>query len=588
MTSQELRKKYIDFYISKNHKLISSAPIVPENDPTCLFTTAGMHPLVPFLLGEKHPAGKRLTNVQKCLRTDDIEEVGDSTHITFFEMLGNWSLGDYFKDEAIHMSWEFLTKILKLDPDKLAVSCYAGNKKEGIPKDTESASIWQSFGLPKERIAYLADNWWGPAGTTGPCGPDTEMFYWIAKGKAPLHFDPNDSNWVEIWNDVLMQYNKTKDGKYEILKQKNIDTGMGLERTLAVIEGEDSIYETELFSPIMDYIKNYSKKYDEKSARIIADHMRASVFIIADGVEPSNLDQGYILRRLLRRVIRFANLILLDSKNYLSDLVKIIIENYKEVYPEINYSKRIIEVIEKEARKFNEALKIGEKEFSKTVNILKNHNQNTISGRMAFKLYESYGLPIEMIEEMSLEENFHLDKKGFYKAYEKHQLLSRKGAEKKFSGGLADNSEIVTRYHTATHLLHQALRQVLGEHVVQKGSNITHDRMRFDFSHPAKLSDEEKRKVEKIVNDAIQASLPVRVSQMDLKTAKVSGALGFFESKYGKIVKVYTIGVSDRDYFSREICGGPHVQNTSELGKFTITSEKSSSSGIRRIKAVLK
>ncbi len=588
MTAKELRKKYINFFVSKNHKRIASAPLVPENDPTCLFTTAGMHPLVPYLLGEKHPLGDKLTNVQKCLRTDDIDEVGDDTHNTFFEMLGNWSLGDYFKEEAISMSWEFLTKELKLDKTRLAVSCYAGNKSNGIPKDTESAEIWKSHGISEDRIAYLADNWWGPAGQTGPCGPDTEMFYWVGENEAPKKFDPSDSKWVEIWNDVLMQYSKTSDGKYIPLKQKNIDTGMGLERTLSVLEKKDSIYETELFLPIMDYIKEHSGKYDEKSSRIIADHIRASVFIISDGIETSNIDQGYILRRLLRRVIRCANIIEIKTNDYLSKLVKIIIQNYKDIYPEINNPEHIIGIVEKEAKKFEEALKIGEKEFSKAINQLKTHNQDTISGRLAFKLYESYGLPIEMIEEMSVEEGFKLDRIEFDKAYEKHQLLSRKGAEKKFAGGLADHSEIVIRYHTVTHLLHQALRQVLGEHVEQKGSNITSERMRFDFVHPNKLTDEEKNKVEDIINQQIKKELPVKMSEMDLKSAKASGALGFFESKYGKIVKVYTIGLSDRDYFSREICGGPHVKNTRELGKFKITSEKSSSSGVRRIKAVLK
>ena len=599
MTAKELRKKYIDFFVSKKHKHISSAPLVPENDPTCLFTTAGMHPLVPFLLGEKHPAGNRLTNVQKCLRTDDIDEVGDATHNTFFEMLGNWSLGDlaspdgigkggYFKEDAIKMSWEFLTEVLKLDKNNIAVSCYAGNKKADIPRDEESAKIWKSLGIKDERIKYLDDNWWGPAGNTGPCGPDTEMFYWIGKNPAPKKFDPSDAKWVEIWNDVLMQYDKTKDGKYIPLKQKNIDTGMGLERTLAVIQAKDSIYETELFSPLMDYIKTKSTLFDIKGARIIADHIRASVFIITDGIEPSNLDQGYILRRLIRRVIRYANLLGINTKDYLSDLVKIIIKNYKDIYPEVNKPNHIIEVINKEAKKFEQALALGEKEFSKAVNQIKNHRQNIISGRLAFKLYESYGLPIEMIEEMAKEENMTVDKKGFNTSFEKHQLLSRKGAEKKFSGGLADHSEIVTRYHTVTHLLHQALRQVLGETVMQKGSNITSERLRFDFTYKDKLTEDEKKKVEKIVNETIKKELPVTMCEMDLKSAKASGALGFFESKYGKIVKVYTVGISDKDYFSREICGGPHVKNTRELGEFQITSEKSSSSGVRRIKAVLK
>ncbi len=597
MKAKELRKKYLNFFVSHGHKEIQSAPLVPENDPTVLFTTAGMHPLVPFLLGEKHPAGTRLTNVQKCLRTDDINQVGDNTHNTFFEMLGNWSLGDYFKDEAIKLSWKFLTQELKLNKDKIAVSCFAGDKD--CPKDLQSAKIWQSLGIKKERIAFLGklDNWWGPAGETGPCGPDTEMFYWIGKDKAPKKFDPKNPKWVEIWNDVFMQYNKKRKTKnvnlkiqeyeYVPLKQKNVDTGMGLERTLAVINNKNSIYETELFSPIIDLIKKLSKNYNEKSAKIIADHIRACIFIIADGIEPSNLDQGYVLRRLTRRIIRYANLINITDKKYLEKLTYCVIDNYKDIYPEINKRKKIVDVLEKEEEKFQRCLECGQKEFSKLVNQIRSHNQDKISGRSAFKLYESYGLPIEMIEEMAFEEGLKVDKNEFEKAFQKHQLLSRKGAEKKFKGGLADDSEVVTCYHTTTHLLHQALRKVLGEQVMQCGSNITADRLRFDFKHKEKLSEEEKQKIEEIVNVQIKKALPVTMKEMDLKSAKASGALGFFESKYGKIVKVYTIG-PNKGYFSREICGGPHVKNTKELGKFKIISEKSSSSGVRRIKAVLK
>jgi len=598
MTAKELRQKYLDFFVSQKHKIIDSAPLVPENDPTVLFTTAGMHPLVPFLLGEKHPSGQKLVNVQKCLRTDDIEEVGDNTHGTFFEMLGNWSLGNYFKEQAISMSFKFLTEELKLDKNRLAVTCFAGD--DDAPQDQESAKIWQELGIARERIAFLSkkDNWWGPAGVTGPCGPDTEMFYWMSKDKAPEKFDPSDKRWVEIWNDVFMQYNKKlkvesekskiKEYQYVPLKQKNVDTGMGLERTLMILQGKSSIYETELFEPIIAEIKKISSKYDETGARIIADHLRASIFIIADGITPSNVDQGYILRRLIRRVIRYANLLGIIDKNYLEKIAKIIINIMADVYPEIKDEKNIITILNKEQAKFETCLACGEKEFSKLVNILRTHNQDLISGRLAFKLYESYGLPIEMIEEMARAENFKIDRKEFDVSYQKHQLLSRQGAEKKFAGGLADNSEQVTKYHTATHLLHTALRQILGTDVHQKGSNITADRLRFDFTYPDKLTDKERKQVEDIVNAQIKAALPVTMQEMQLTDAKTSGALGFFESKYGKIVKVYTIGNSDRDYFSREICGGPHIKNTKDLGHFSIVSEKSSSQGVRRIKAVLK
>ena len=603
-TAKKLRKQFIDFYKKKNHIEIDSASLIPENDPTCLFTTAGMHPLVPFLLGEKHPSGRRLVNVQKCLRTDDIHLVGDDTHNTFFEMLGSWSLGDYFKQEAITMSWEFLTKVLKLDKNKLAISCYSGNVKQNIPRDEESAQIWQSLGVKKDRIAFLSDNWWGPAGETGPCGPDTEMFYWNSEDIPPEKFDPQDARWVEIWNDVLMQYNKQIKSnnsqssgtqyQYVPLLQKNIDTGMGLERTLAVLQNKQSIFQTELFSPIIKLIDSMiAKQQDnlscdkEKNTRIIADHIRASVFLIADGVLPSNIDQGYVLRKLIRRIIRCANLILIRDEDYLQKLSAKVIENYKDTYPEIDKPEMIFRILKEEGNKFENCLIKGQKEFSKLVNNIKSHDGQKISGRIAFKLYESYGLPIEMIEEMAREENLSVDVKDFDKSFQRHQLISRKGAEGKFKGGLADNTKIVTCYHTATHLLHRALRMVLGDDVFQKGSNITSKRIRFDFAYPQKMSEEQKQQVEDLVNMQIKQSLPVIMQEMDLKSAKSSGALGFFESKYGKVVKVYTIGNSSRDYFSREICGGPHVSNTKELGEFKIISEKSSSAGIRRIKAIL-
>lgn len=598
MNANELRKKFINFFISKKHTQIASASLVPENDPTILFTTAGMHPLVPYLLGEKHPAGKKLVNVQKCLRTDDIDEVGDDTHNTFFEMLGNWSLGDsassdgigknsYFKKEAISYSYEFLTKILKLDKNKIAVSCFGGDSDS--PKDIDSYDYWIKEGINKSKIAYLPkeNNWWGPAGSTGPCGPDTEIFYWISEDKTPDKFDPRDSNWVEIWNNVFMQYSKTKDGKFIPLNQKNVDTGMGLERTLTILQNKKNIYDTEIFSPLIDLIKKYAKKFDIKKARIIADHFKASVFIISDGIEPSNIDQGYILRRLLRRAIRYMNLIELYDVAFISDIIKIIINIYKVNYPEIDNFDKISEIIKKEKEKFEKALNSGEKQFSKIVNILKSKNIDKFPAKTAFGLFESYGFPFEIIEELTKEENLTLDKKEFEKEFNRHQLISRTGSNKKFSGGLADNSLIVTKYHTVTHLLHQALRNVLGNHVSQKGSNITVERLRFDFNHPTPLTKVEIAKAEQIVNHQIKQNLDVTMSEMTLSDAKVSGALGYFESKYGKFVKVYTIGKSDKDYFSREICGGPHIKNTKELGKFKITSEKSSSSGIRRIKAVL-
>jgi len=513
-------------------------------------------------------------------------------------MLGNWSLGDptssdgigknsYFKKETISYSYEFLVKILKLDKDKLAISCFGGDNDS--PKDIDSYNYWIEQGIKKNKIAYLPkeNNWWGPAGDTGPCGPDTEIFYWIGKGGVPDKFDPNDSNWVEIWNNVFMQYSKNKDGKYTPLAQKNVDTGMGLERTLAILQNKKNIYETEVFSPLIDLIKKYAKNFDIKKARIIADHFKASVFIISDGIEPSNIDQGYILRRLLRRAIRYMNLIELYDKRFIIDIIKKIINIYKNYYPEINNLDKIFEIINKEKEKFEKALHSGEKQFSKIVNILKSKSIDKFPGKTAFSLFESYGFPFEIIEELSKEEGLVVDKKEFEKEFNRHQLVSRSGADKKFSGGLADNSQIVTKYHTVTHLLHQALREVLGISVSQKGSNITSERLRFDFNHLTPLSKEEISKVEQIVNSQIKQNLDVIMTEMTLNDAKVSGALGFCESKYGTFVKVYTIGKSNEDYFSREICGGPHVKNTKELGIFKIISEKSSGSGIRRIKAVL-
>ncbi len=594
MTANELRKKYREFFKSKGHVEISGKSLIPENDPTVLFTTAGMHPLVPYILGEPHPAGKRLVNYQKCIRTVDIESVGDTSHLTFFEMLGNWSLGDYFKEEAIKYSYEFLTskEWLGFSPEKLHVTVFAGD--EDVPPDNEAAEIWRSLGIPDERIYFLpkSDNWWGPAGTTGPCGPDSEMF--IDTGKPPCSETcrPGCScgKYFEIWNDVFMQYNKTSDGKYEPLKQKTVDTGMGIERTAAMLQGKTSVYETELFSPIISIIeeasgKKYGKDHDtDRSIRIITDHIRASVFILGDerGVKPSNLGQGYILRRLIRRSIRHARKIGAEK-----ELLKVaafkVIDIYREIYPELSEkSSFITDEIELEGDKFLHTLKKGEHEFEKMLpNLLKNPKK-TIPGRLAFKLYDTYGFPVEITEELAAEHGLKVDREEFEKAFKKHQELSKKGAEKTFKGGLADHTEEVTKLHTATHLLHKALKIVLGDHVAQKGSNITSERLRFDFSHPEKMTPEQIKRVEEIVNEQIKRDLPVTFEVMTLEEAKKAGAIALFGEKYGEKVKVYSIGD-----FSKEVCGGPHVERTGVLGKFRIVKEQSSSAGVRRIRAIL-
>ena len=585
MTAQELRKKFIEFFVEKGHVQIPSASLIPENDPTVLFTTAGMHPLVPYLLGERHPAGKRLVSVQKCIRTGDIDSVGDATHLTFFEMMGNWSLGGaYSKQEAIEMSWEFLTKKLEIDPKKLAITVFEGDKDAGIPKDDEAAKIWHKLGIPKERIAYLGrnDNWWGPAGETGPCGPDSEMFYWTGKENPPENFDPKDKRWVEIWNDVFMQYNKTKDGEYDELAQKNIDTGMGLERTLTVLSGKSTVYDTELFQPILEKIEELSgERYGEteeitKSMRIVADHLRAATFILGDdkAVVPSNKDRGYILRRLIRRAIRHGYQLGIKGV-FCFKVAEAVIKMMSGVYPELSKNREfIINQLNFEEEKFKKTLENGLKEFKKIV--------GDIDGGQAFHLYDTYGFPLEMTLELARESDKRVDEAGFCESFAKHQALSRAGAEQKFKGGLADTSEVSTKYHTATHLLNAALRQVLGEHVEQRGSNITAERLRFDFSHGAKVTPEELKKVETLVNEQIAKDLPVKMEEMSVDEAKASGALGVFEHKYGDRVKVYSMG-----NFSKEICGGPHVTRTGVLGKFKIQKEEASSAGVRRIKAVL-
>jgi len=589
MKAFELKHKYLDYFKSKGHAIIPSAPIIPENDPTVLFTTAGMHPLVPFLVGQKHPLGKRLADVQKCLRTDDIDEVGDYCHHTFFQMLGNWSLGDYFKEEAIEYSFELLTKILKIPLSRLAFTCFMGDKD--APKDEEAAKKWISLGVPKERIAFLPkkDNWWGPAGTSGPCGPDTEMFYWSANDvPAPKVFDPNDKRWVEIWNDVFMQYEKTKEGKFIPLKQKNVDTGMGLERTAAVLQGFDDNYRTELFWPIIQDIEDMTEKcYDDHkvSMRIIADHIRAAVFILGDerGVVPSNVDQGYILRRFIRRIVRQMKVlgVKIDEVNTTTVLARRVFEIYAKEYPLLKDKEGfILAELEKEEEKFKKTLEQGLKEFEKMAT-----KDGEINGKNSFFLFQSYGFPFEMTVEIANEKGIKISSgtsESVKLEFEHHQELSRVGAEKKFKGGLSEANEETTKLHTATHLLNEALRKVVSPDVKQKGSNITPERLRFDFNFDRKLTEEEIKKVEAEVNRMIQTHTPVIREEMPVKEAFAQGAHGEFGAKYPEKVSVYTIG-----RYSKEICMGPHVQNTSELGKFKIQKEESVAAGVRRIKAVL-
>ncbi|MDD5145912.1 MAG: alanine--tRNA ligase [Candidatus Pacebacteria bacterium] len=583
MTSGDLRKKFLDFFKEKKHVIIPSASLIPENDPTVLFTTAGMHPLVPFLLGEKHPGGKRLANVQICVRTGDIDEVGDTTHHTFFEMLGNWSLGDYFKEEAIKLSFEFLTskKWLGVPKEKLAISVFEGDPD--APEDTESKKIWRSLGISEKRIKRLSkkDNWWGPAGQTGPCGPDTEMFFWSGSESAPDEFDPENKKWVEVWNDVFMEYFKNLDGRYEALSQKNVDTGMGLERMLSAINGLGDDYKTDVFSPIIEKIEELSgKKYEDnkKEFRVISDHIKAATFIIGDkkGVEPSNLGHGYVVRRLIRRAIRYGK-ILNMPENFLVALIQKVVEIYSTSYSEIKRKENdIIAVVQREEEKFGKTLQEGLKQFEKII------TKGNISGTDAFHLYDTYGFPIELTEELAKEKNLKVDKEGFEEAFKKHQDLSRTASAGMFKGGLSDTGMISIKYHTATHLLLSALRQVLGDHIFQRGSNINAERLRFDFSHPQKMTEEEIKKVEDLVNKKIKEDIEVVYEEMNLEAAKKAKAMGVFENKYGENVKVYTIGE-----YSKEICGGPHVKRTSELGHFKIIKEESSGAGVRRIKAVL-
>ena len=664
-TRKKLIKAYIDFYKSKNHKEIANSRLVPEDDPTVLFTTAGMHPLVPFLLGQKHPQGKRLVNVQKCIRTQDIDEVGDSSHLTFFEMLGNWSLGDYFKEGAIEYSYEFLTKVLKIPKEKIAVSCFGGDDRVSqVPKDIESAKIWEKLGIPKGRIGFLKggvfeskNNWWGPAGLTGPCGPDTEFFYWIGKGKPRGNPETNEKEWLEIGNDVLMQYVKDEQGNYLEARQKNVDFGGGVERTVAVLNGLEDVYLTDSFLLIIRKIEKLSgKKYGKNSGkaknnsfpdsqsptkvqstfqglrdegetramRIIADHIKASVMILAEGIEPSSKEQGYVLRRLIRRAVRYGRELGIEE-----NFTKKVAESVLEIYDDYDHLEQkrefIFNEIEKEEKRFkeliNEGMKIAEKIFINKKPIEKNKfvklmladkkeilrevfrskregkdyaikeigiskkeiDDATINGEEAFLLYQSYGYPIEMITELVREKGLIVDIEAFIEEEKKHQELSRTATEGKFKSGLADHGEETTKLHTATHLLNQALREVLGKKdIYQKGSNITAERLRFDFNFDRKLSDEELKKIEELVNKKIKEGIDVKREEMSVEQAKAKGAQGVFESKYGEKVSVYSIG-----NFSKEICAGPHVKNTKELGKFKIIKEESVAAGVRRIKAVM-
>ena len=604
-TSESLREMYLNFFKDRGHKVIPSASLIPENDPTVLFTTAGMHPLVPYLLGERHPAGKRLTDVQKCVRTGDIEDVGDERHCTFFEMLGNWSLGDYFKSEMIPWSYEFLTgkDYLGISPDRLAVTVFAGD--ETAPRDDEAAALWEKAGIKKENIYFMPreNNWWGPAGLTGPCGTDTEMFV-IRKEKCGPNCNPDCScgAFLEIWNDVFMRFNKTSEGTFEELSQKNVDTGMGLERALCVLNGKSSVYETDLFAAAIQKISELTgKSYDEnedttRAFRVLLDHVRTATFMIGDekGISPSNTDQGYILRRIIRRAVRYGRKIDLPEGS-LAKIAETYVEKYKNAYPELEANKaRIIEELNTEEAKFSKTLQQGLKEFEKCVGGILRKNafmsakdpsyvpETVIGGKQAFHLYDTYGFPMEITDEMARERGLSVDVAAYETAFKEHQEKSKAGSENKFACGLADHKVETTRLHTATHLLHAALKKVLGEEVNQKGSNITEERLRFDFNFPRAMTADEIKAVEALVNEQIRADVPVVMKELSLAEAKEEGFTGLFESKYGEVVKTYTIGD-----FSREICGGPHAERTGELGSFKIAKEQSSGSGIRRIKAVL-
>ncbi len=610
LTADELRDEYLRFFESKGHKIIPGASVIPENDPTVLFTTAGMHPLVPYLMGAmEHPAGTRLTDVQKCVRTGDIDEVGDAAHLTFFEMLGNWSLNDYVKKEAIGWSFEFLTKHLGFSPEQLNVTVFRGEGKEGedgyIPADEEAVEIWKSVGIPDERIFRLPreDNWWGPAGTTGPCGPDTEMFIDTGRPKCGDGCRPgcHCGKYVEIWNDVFMQYNKNEEGRFVPLGRHNVDTGMGVERTVCMLSGAPTVYDTEIFAPIMAKIEEMRdgtdgrsgapepQSMDEESVlkakRIVADHMRTATFILCDpkgGVKPGNIGANYVLRRLIRRAVRYARMLGI-GEGFTVKLAEVICEKYSHVYPELKANLEQCRLdLEAEEKRFNATLDKGEAMYRKVAEQLKLHGQSQISGKTAFKLYDTFGFPLEMTIEMASKDGLTVDREGFDEANRKHQELSRTTSAGSFKAGLQDNSAVVTRMHTATHLLHAALHKVLGPTANQKGSNITAERLRFDFTWPEKMTDAQIAEVEKLVNEWIAQGIPVTKKMTTVEEAKSEGAMALFGAKYGDQVSLYTIGD-----VSKEICCGPHVENTSELGSFKIQKEQSSSAGVRRIKAVI-
>ncbi len=586
MTAQELRRMYVEFFKKRGHCEIASASLLPDNDPTVLFTTAGMHPLVPYLLGESHPQGKRLTNVQKCIRTCDIDEVGDDTHLTFFEMLGNWSLGDYFKETSISLSFEFLTTVLNIPIERLAVTVFSGD--EMFARDDVTARMWKSKGLKDNQIFSYGreENWWGPAGVTGPCGPDTEIFYDMGKESCSMDCGPacHCGKYVEIWNNVFMEYNKNSDGSFKALQNKNVDTGMGMERVLTIMNGNDNVYDTELFIPVMNKLKSltdvpYSNE-NKRDFRIICEHSRAITFILGDpkGITPSNTEQGYILRRLIRRTIRLIKKYGL-SDSILCDLVLVIIEQYKDVYSELGENKRfIMEQVEKESNLFRKTLDSGLKKAEQYFSSLQ--KDELLSGELAFRLYDTFGFPIEFTMELAHERRVKVDIINFWQRFKEHQEKSRRGSEGKFKGGLADSSIQTARLHTATHLLNGALRKVLGDGIYQRGSNITEERLRFDFSFDRKLTVDELNEVSSIVNEAIDKGIDVICEEMTLDEARESNAIGIFDHKYGDKVKVYTISG-----YSNEICGGPHASNTNELGRFTILKEEASSAGVRRIKA---
>lgn len=588
MDAQQMRETYVNFFKERGHAYIRSAPLIPENDPTVLFTTAGMHPLVPYLLGEKHPAGNRLTDFQKCVRTGDIDEVGDASHLTFFEMLGNWSLGDYFKKESIGWSYEFLTSVLGMDPDHLAVTAFEG---EGdIPRDDETADIWKSHGIRDDQIYFYGkeDNWWGPAGQTGPCGPDTEIFFDDGRPKCGPKCGPSChcGKFTEIWNNVFMQYFKDADGKFTPLKQKNVDTGMGLERILRILNGKETVYDTPLFTGIIGKLEELSgKKYgvdseDTKAFRIVSDHLRAATFILGDGVTPAKIGQGYILRRLIRRASRYMSKLGIEDA-CMQSIAEVVVSEYSKAYPELERNKDFIYTnISAEEEKFRKTLTKGLRRFNEMV--AENGDKKVLDGEMVFRLYDTFGFPVELTKELAAEKGLEVDMDDFDKRFKTHQDNSRAGADQQFKGGLADHAVETTKLHTATHLLNAALKKVISPDIQQKGSNITAERLRFDFNLDRKCTPEELAEVEKIVNDAIKAAIPVVCEEMTYEEAKARNAVGVFTDKYGEMVKVYTIGD-----VSCEICGGPHVSNTSELQGFKIKKEESSAAGVRRIKAVV-